>query len=718
MRGGARGQQLRLNALVAAATAVAGLAPTASPQSLSTYTRTQGPEARIEVNAGERAAFRVPRSIYGTFLEDIGHSVFGGVSAELLDNPSLETYHAALRVLRERFPSRDFDRSTWIGLPLPWLPLHWDDGVRYEPRWGRAANSDQYLCLMGLKGREVGIRQAVYLPVERERSYHGVLFAASNEGPVQLDVSFRKHHAPDSVLASQSVGAPGGGSWHKRRFTLTLPQGSIKPLEEVDFAVSVKDEHRVSVDEIRLYPEDAVDGLDPDVIKTAKSSRTPLLRYGGNFTSGYHWQDGVGPIDRRPTKLNQAWGYPEFNEFGTDELMDFCRLIGARPQICLNLGSGTAEEARSWVEYCQGGPATLQGRRRAANGHPQPYPVAAWELGNELWGKDFQIGWQTPEGYAQRYETFYRTIRSLVPPQTMIFANGADIDFFKDWNGALIDRDGANLSFLTSHFVVGMEDRKDKTQEVSRDELWATDLAIPVGVARALEPVKAQIEANPRTRGRVRLAYTEWLFAAPENSEYPRWSNLGGALIAAGWLNMLLTHAGFVPVSDMTGLMEFGGIYKKRGRVFVTPQYEAFSLYSNYAGDTPVATRTEVGEYDVGAVLRRLPAMPNVPNLDVAATTDSTRHDLTLFVVNRDWRHPISALVVLKGFEATGRATVRTLNADSILAENNEEYPDAVHPVKSSLNLDGNSLHYTFPEHSLTVLSFERTAARSMVLKR
>ncbi|PYV21281.1 MAG: hypothetical protein DMG24_20080, partial [Acidobacteria bacterium] len=283
-----RGQQLRLNSLVAAATAVTWWATAARAQSLSIYTRAQGPEARIEVNAGERASFRVPRTLYGTFLEDIGHSVFGGVSAELLDNPSLETYHAALRVLRERFPSRDFERSTWIGLPLPWLPLHWDDGVRYEPRWGRAANSDQYLYVMGLKGREVGIRQGVYLPIERERTYNGALFAASNEGPVQLEVSFRRHDSPDSVLASQTVDAPGGGSWHKLKFTLTLPQETIKPLEEVDFAVSVKDEHRLSLDEIRLYPADAVNGLDPEVIKAAKSSRTPLLRYGGNFTSGYH----------------------------------------------------------------------------------------------------------------------------------------------------------------------------------------------------------------------------------------------------------------------------------------------------------------------------------------------------------------------------------------------------------------------------------------------
>src|SRR5213079_2269470 len=102
-------------------------------------------------------------------------------------------------------------------------------------------------------------------------------------------------------------------------------------------------------------------------------------------------------------------------------------------------------------------------------------------------------------------------------------------------------------------------------EQVSRDELWAAEFAIPVGVGRALEAVRAQIDSNLQTRGHVRLAYTEWLFAAPEKSMYPHWSNLGGALIAAGWMNMLLAHADFVPVSNMTGLLEFGGIYKKRG---------------------------------------------------------------------------------------------------------------------------------------------------------
>jgi alpha-L-arabinofuranosidase len=674
-------------------------------QSFTTYVRAASSEAQIEIDASKRSHSPIPRTIFGTFLEDIGQSVFGGVSAELLDNPSLEDYHASLTTLRERFSAPDFARSTERGLPLPWLPLHWGDGWRYEPRWGQAANSECYLYLMGLKDREVGIRQSVYLPIERERDYQGVLFALSTEGPVDLQVSFRKHDMPDKILAQSRVNVPGTGHWTKLPFRLSLPERAVAALEAVDLAVSVPDDHRLAVDEIRLYPSDAVDGLlDPDMIKAAKALHTPLLRYGGNFTSGYHWEDGIGPIDERRTMLNQSWGYPEYNEFGTDELMTFCRLIGARPQICLNLGGGTPAEARAWVEYCQGGPQTAQGKRRAANGHPEPYPVAAWELGNELWGK-FQIGWQTPEGYAERYKTFYQAIRDIVPADTMVFANGADLDTFRQWNGALIAKDGADLSYLTTHFVVGMEDLKDKNQKPDQNALWGADFAIPVGVGRALEPMREQINASPLTRDRAKLAFTEWLFWASEHRELPRWDNLGGAIDAAGWLNMLLQHAEFVPVSDMTGLIEFGGIYKKRGRVYLTPQCWAFSLYSNYAGDVLLSTRVTSDEYDVGPVLRRLPAIPNVPYLDVVATMDSARGDVTLFVVNRNWKAAQKAAIRISGFQPPTRATVRTLSTQSILDENNEEHPDAVQPVTSTVEISCDTIHYTFPEHSLTVVT-------------
>jgi alpha-L-arabinofuranosidase len=123
----------------------------------------------------------------------------------------------------------------------------------------------------------------------------------------------------------------------------------------------------------------------PEIV-LARALQAPLVRYGGNFTSGYHWRDGVGPLDQRVSRLNQAWGIPEYNHFGTDEFLRFCQLIGAEPQITLNLGSGTPEEAAEWVRYVN----ARWGDRSGG---------LLWELGNELWGT-FQIGYPTLERVA------------------------------------------------------------------------------------------------------------------------------------------------------------------------------------------------------------------------------------------------------------------------------------------------------------------------------
>ena len=674
-----------------------------SAQTVSQYVRSSSHEARIEVMASQQAPFKIPRTVYGTFLENIGFSMYGGLSAQLLDNPSLETYYASLELLERRFLKPPFRKSTGMGLPLPWLPLREKDGWRYEPRWGNAPNSFACLHLIGLDDREVGIRQAVHLPVLRERTYEGSFLASAAEGPVELEVSFRKHDAPDSVLATAHVQVPSGDRWTKLPFRLTLAEGSAAPLEPVDFVLSLRGGHRVSVDFIRLFPADAIRGMDPDVIRAAQLLNTPLVRYGGNFTSGYHWRNGVGPLDERATNLNQAWGYPEYNDIGTDEIMAFCELIGAQAQLCLNLGSGTPQEARDWVEYCQGAVTTPEGKRRAAHGHPAPFPVAAWEFGNELWG-NFQIGWQTPEGNLRRYHEYYAAVQDIVPQGTMLIATGADPDVYEKWNATLLSRHPEAFQYLSTHFVVNMGEVVKP--QADRDFVWAAGLALPVGVGRALELMRAQIDANAQTRGRVKLAFTEYLFWASEGAALPRFDNLGGAINGAAWMNMLLSRADYVPVADMTGIIDFAGIQKKRSKVFLPPQSWAFSLYSSHAGDTLVATRTEVEHYDVHQGQRRIPEIPDVPYLDVLATRDSTRNDLVLFVVNREWKNPIPAYIEVKDFRAGPEVIVHTLTGDSILSGNDEENPERVRPITSRLKLGGDSLRHTFPPASVTVLIF------------
>ena len=117
-------------------------------------------------------------------------------------------------------------------------------------------------------------------------------------------------------------------------------------------------------------------GFRKDVLEAAKRLRMPLLRWpGGNFVSGYHWLDGVGPTEQRPRKTELAWFSEEPNLFGTDEFMQYCRVLGTEPYVCVNMGTGTLDEAQAWVEYCNGTGDSYWDNRRRANGHPEPYHV-------------------------------------------------------------------------------------------------------------------------------------------------------------------------------------------------------------------------------------------------------------------------------------------------------------------------------------------------------
>jgi alpha-N-arabinofuranosidase len=429
--------------------------------------------------------------------------------------------------------------------------------------------------------------------------------------------------------------------------------------------------------------------------------RSPLLRYGGNFSSGYHWRDGVGPLDSRPTRLNAAWGIPEYNEFGTDEFMEFCRLVGALPQICLNMGSGTVQEARQWVEYCHGKPGSVEGQRRADNGHAEPYSVGAWEFGNELYDNT-QLGGYSPAEYAARYLEFFRAVEPLLPAATPVLATGAELTGFEKWNDALFETAGPQLRYLTTHIVADLEDVRDRNAD--RNAVVAAGLGLPVGVGRALARMRAQMDAQPASHGRVKLAYSEWLFRSPPGSSLPNYDNMGGAVIAAGWLNMLAQNAGWIPIANMTGLVEFAGIHKIRGRVFVTPQYWVLNLYSKYAGDTVIETETRGPQYDVHGGQRFAPDIAGVPYLDVLGTAGPAQDNVSLFVVNRNPRNSEPATIRLNGMSLRPDVKMWTLTGHSLLDKNDEEHPDQVRTIESDDMINGTALEHVFPPASVTLI--------------
>lgn len=708
--------------------------PAAQQEPLVEYVReTDDREATIEIYADRPASFVLPPTLFGTFTENIWDAVYGGVWAQVLHNPSFEPDHLSVQnmldaerhgrlvtdpsfgsgyvrvepLVEERERGR-FVRSSALGLPLPWEPLR-QSGVRYEPRDGDAANSYRSLLLMGMEGREIGIRQGVYLPVHRTLQYKGSLWSkVVTEGAaatsVNLTISVRRRGRADDVIARTTI-STSDSAWKRYEFAFSVPQGKIGSLEKVDFCISLDAERRVMTDNVLLWPADHIEGFDPEVIEAARALRTPLLRFGGNFISGYHWQDGVGDPEKRRTVLNQAWGLPEYNHFGTDEFIRLCRLIGAEPQICINAGSGTAEEAAAWVEYCNGAPTTKYGQMRAANGHLEPFNVKYWEVGNELWG-DFQIGWQTPRSNARRYTEFAQAIRR-VDPRVRLIATGADIDFYSEWNNELIKGAGEALEFVSTHLVIGMQPGEQKRPQADDAFTHRADFAVPVGVGRKLDEMRQRFDQDARTRGRVKLAFTEWQFWSPR-PEDPRFTNLGGAVNAAAFFNMLARRADFVPISNMSNLIHFAGIHRQRGRTFITPSYHVLRLYREAMNGSPVHMRVHAPGYDVREGNRRIPDIPNVPYLDALAVLSSDGDRVRVYLVNRNFAASLPVSIRFRGFAARGGSRLQQLSAERFDAANTPEDPSRVRVAESSLNSTGENLRLALPAHSLSVIEFRR----------
>jgi alpha-N-arabinofuranosidase len=645
--------------------------------------------ARIEVNAAEVNNEQISQTIFGTFLEPIGNSTYNGLWAEILENPSFEsglwTPAKIDDMLRERPELRE---ASDLGLPLPWEPLNVGSGKRYEIRVGDAANSWRSLVVLAVPGEPTGIKQKVYLPIHRTHDYQGSFYARHISGATKITIILRTH-GQNEVLASQEVDAVDSTQWQKLNFKLQVPEGKLHRLDPADFVVQLEGDERVELDQFSLMPADEIDGLDPDAVAMAKAMHTPLVRFGGNFTSSYHWTDGIGPRDKRRSMLNIPWGIPEYNTFGTDEFLTFCRLIGARPQIALNLGSGTPQEAAAWVHY--------------VDDHWTTHSGLLWELGNELWG-NWNLGYPTKEQLAQRTLDFSKAVRAMDPTARLI-ATGGDPEVFHDWNANQLSEPPGTFDYLSTHFVVdtGNVQLKNPTREF----INSAALALPIELERKLHEDQQQIDSVPGYAGKAHIAFTVWLFLGDRRGA-PIFTNMGGGLITGGFLNMLMRNSDIVPISDMTGIMEFAGIWKKRSQVFGTPAYYVFKMYAGIDATHLVSVKTESGTYSVSQGVDRLPEIASVPYLDVVAALSQDERKLTLFCVNRSLQTDIAAELRVQGFAVANTAKVQVLRSDALSDGNDEIDPERVQPVDSLEPISPARWSHVFRHASVTVISMER----------
>jgi len=661
--------------------------------------------AEIEVSTDQRARQPVSRLLYGKFCEHLGANIYNGIWAQVLRNPGFEPWHFfgndaqiahKIAGLEREFQVKGLAASRERGVAFPWVPCGQGEAAfeldKNEPF--NAQTSQRFTVASVPQGASAGIAQPICLPVHRVREYDLSLYARSKEEGLELVAAIRKGAPDGEVLVRKALG-PARAAWQKLTARLAAPEGRIQRGEAVFLTLTLERPGTVWLDNAELFPTDHVDGFDADAVRLWREARLPLLRYpGGNFASGYHWQDGVGPREKRRTVLNRAWNQPEPNHVGTDEFMAFCRAVGCQPFICVNAGDGAPEEAAAWVEYCNGKPDTRYGRLRAENGHPQPYNVSVWQIGNEIWG-NWQIGHCSREEYAERYERFHSAMKAADPAIRLI-ACGQDLQ----WNEPLVTRKGKLIESVSIHSLMGGGLRNTTDPLAAYESL----MAYPTAYEGVLDALRKQMEpwvAKPC------IAITE-LQLFTNQPQLPNNQEIAEALFLAGILHTAIRMGDLVELVTHTANMNHGGgLRKSREIVYPNPVYFTSRLYATQPGVLPVGIRVTTPTVDVPA-RGGLPAVKGSPYLDALALLSQDEQCLVLLAINRHPERAIPARIRLGGFSAKPEALAQAVRGNGCRDLNTWQEPERVRLHEGREKLEGDPPAFTFPPASVTALTFSR----------
>ncbi|WP_435102286.1 alpha-L-arabinofuranosidase C-terminal domain-containing protein [Halarchaeum sp. P4] len=701
---------------------------------LYSHTGGDGETASVTLDPSRRADYDVPAELFGKFIEHLYSPwrVKNALEAQTLFNPTLgswkfqhETYDAdggrgaihdhdeiaervETYVETHDLPGAERLEDAYHGGCAFWW-FHHGDGVRTSPDVGVAGDRAQRIEV-GNNGR-AGIAQWCFLPLHRTDTFEGdVALRATDETTVRLAL----HETDDEgdlgdPVATTTVTA--GETYDTHEFEFAVEDYDCADDAVFGFSVTTAEEANLVVDHVRCYPDDHVNTADPEIVELLRDAELPVLRWpGGNFVSGYHWEDGIGPIEERPTKPNPAWDGIEPNLFGTHEFLEFCEAVGCEPMICLNAGDGSTGEAARWVEYCNGDPETTEmGALRAEHGHPEPYDVTYWEVGNEVYGP-WQVTWTTPDGYADRLERFTDAM-TAVDDDIEVFACGNRLT---DWNDPfLASRD--ELDWLTDHVL--LECHADASTDPV--EVYNAHSGIAHQLREEYDAVREDCEAAGL--GDTRLAITELqLFTrfdegaegdAMTEADLPRNSSITEAVFDTSIVNACIRDD-FVRMVTHSGVGNHGaGVRKVRERTHAEPAYYGQRLGLSLAGGTPVGVDVTCGTFstettfgaDTAKWFGQLDPVEDAPAVDVTAVEDPDDHDAAALLVHRDAGRDDIAVELDGGglFTDHDDVTVTTLTADEMTAENTYEDPENVTPTESTAAVEDGTVSLTLPQYGV-----------------
>ncbi|HTL53805.1 MAG TPA: alpha-L-arabinofuranosidase C-terminal domain-containing protein [Planctomycetota bacterium] len=685
--------------------------------------------ATVRIDTTQPAAMPLTKYLTGKFCEHLGSNIYNGMSAQIVRNPTFARYefgahagdhpdggaryecdteqiHARIRESAQREKRSDGEArfEAWQGgLAYPWIREGAAEVVRVSPDvsgHGRAQRVE-------VSAANAGIAQVFALPVHRCRSYVCRLMLRSPQG---TSVGLRLVSAAAGFVAAGTTALAASGpiaagpEFAEHAVTLTLPE-SLPAIGQFRLALVFLKPGEAVVARIELFPADAMDEADPDVVRMLKESRLPILRWpGGNFVSGYNWRDGIGPRESRPGRTNPAWGGVESNLFGLHEFIAFCKNVGCEPMLCVNAGTGTPEEAADWVEYCNGSSRTPLGKLRKINGHAKPFGIRFWEVGNELTG-EHQINWTTPAGYADRFGRFAKAMLAR-DPSIVLPGCGAPVDWKEDWNLRLFRAYPQVMPWITDHILRG----GSVPATTDPYALFQSFMTLPVW----FEGQYRRMEGEMRSAGiaEPRLAITELqLFgriasgsgAGPlTNETMVSPDTLAEAIYDVLFYHMAVRLAPYVGMITHSATVNHGGGLRKQAEtVYANPCHHAQALFADFNGSSALPVQLHCANYQVAGIVRKDMENVPIPVIDaVAARTVKGR--VVVSLVNRGLEAQAVTLT-LAGATAKS-ASVTQLAAKEPWARNSLENQANVVPVQSRVALKDGIAQVTLPPWSITHL--------------
>ena len=428
----------------------------------------------------------IEKYIYGQFIEHLGRCIYGGIWAEMIQDRKFY-----FPVSREFDPYATDTDPFWNTGPYtylkasPWQVIGEKTIVRMDNKNAFTGEHSPVISSSVTSGK-FGIRQAG-LGLRNDDSYEGRIVMSGDKSALPVTIQLISRAGETLTITQNEISEEYKS--YPIEFTSTFADDSAT----IEIFSTGTGLFRIGT--LSLMPSSNIRGWRQDVVALMKDLKAPVYRWpGGNFVSGYNWKDGIGDRDNRPPRKNPAWKGVEHNDVGIHEYMDLMDLLNAEPFIAVNTGLGTVEAVAEEIEYCNGSPDSPMGQMRAENGHPEPYGVKWWAVGNEMYG-EWQLGHIPLSDYVKKHNAMAEAIWGI-DPKAQLIAVGA----VGEWSETMLRESSDFMNLLSEHIYVKELDSVDEHTRQLKDNIRK--------VADAHRRYREQIEGLSDKN--IRIAMDEW----------------------------------------------------------------------------------------------------------------------------------------------------------------------------------------------------------------